>query len=330
MNGRNGRNGRNRGKHRYAVAASIVVAGIIAYGAAARPSDYWPAAIAALLGGLLAIAELVARYRDDPAGAVLSAPAAVYVVVNAAAAAAALYLLHVFDWTFGTTGTARNVTQVLTAGFGSAALFRSSLFNVATGDQIVGIGPSAILNVILTAADRAVDRQRALIRAESTGLIMGTFSFNKGAEPLLAYCVAAMQNITPGEAKAVENRISELRDPKNKAMPDVVKSYILGLQLLTLVGDHVLTQAIAHVRDALSAQEGTLLQILRQAGGAIPLQQLREQAGLELSEISSQLDDLNRRNLIRLEGGAGAEVVKLMDDNSRLAGAAPIRAVPDQ
>jgi uncharacterized membrane protein len=234
--------------------------------------------------------------------------------VNVAAAAAALYLLHVFNWTFGLTGAALNVTQVLTAGFGSAALFRSSLFNVATGDQIVGIGPSAILNVILTAADRAVDRRRADIRAANTAAIMEGFSFNKGAETLLAYCIATMQNVTPAEAKAVESRISELRDQKNKAMPDAVKSYILGLELLTLVGDHVLTKASGQVKGALLVQEETVLQIVRESGGTISLQQLRERAGLELSEISSQLADLRKRNLITVEGGAGNEKVKLIAD----------------
>jgi uncharacterized membrane protein len=309
--GRPGASGR-RAKRVYALSALVVVAGIIAYGAVAKPSGYWPYVIAAFLGGLLAIAELVSRYRDDPAGAVLSPPAAVYVVVNVAAAAAALYLLHVFDWTFGLTGTARNVTQVLTAGLGSAALFRSSLFNVATGDQFVGIGPSAILNVILTAADRAVDRRRADIRAANTAVIMEGFSFNKGAEALLAYCIATMQNVTPTEAKTVENRISELRDQKNNTMPDTVKSYILGLELLTLVGDQVLTKASEHVKDALLAQEKTVLQVLQQSGGTISLQQLRERAGLELSEISSQLADLKKRNLITLEGKAGNEKVKLI------------------
>jgi hypothetical protein len=301
-----------RAKRLYALSTLLVAAGIIVYGAVAKPSGYWPYVIAAFLGGLLAIAELVSRYRDDPAGAVLSMPAAVYGVVNIAAAAVALYLLHVFNWTFGLTGTGRNVTQVLTAGFGSAALFRSSLFNVAIGDQFVGIGPSAVLNVILTAADREVDRRRADIRAADTAEIMAGFSFNKGAETLLKYCIATMQNLTSAEARAVESRIYELRDQKNKALPDAVKSYILGLELLTLVGKHVLTKASAQVKDALLVQEETLLQVVRRAGGTISVQQLRERAGLELSEIYSQLADLQERSLITLEGGPGNEAVKII------------------
>ena len=303
---------RRREKYLYAISALAIAVAIIAFGVSARPPDYWPIVIAAILGMLLAIAELVARYRDDPAGAVLSAPAAVYVVVNAAASAGALNLIHVFNWMFGKTGAAVDVTQVLVAGFGSAALFRTSLFNITAGDQIIGIGPSAILNVILTAADRAVDRERAIIRDVNTSAAMKGFSFNMGAESLLAYCVATMQNITAGEVKVVENRISELRDQKNRAMPDQVKSNILGLELLTLVGHQVLTQASALVKEALSTQEEMVLQILRQAGGPISLQKLREQAGLEFSEISSLLDNLAKQNRIILEGDPGQQTVKIV------------------
>ena len=126
---------RQRVKRRYGYSALIIaiaLAALIICGISLRPSGYWPEVIAAIMGVLLAIAELVARYRDDPAAAVFSTPAAVYVLVNAGASAGALYLLHVFNWTFGLTGTPLVVTQVLTAGFGSAALFRSSLLNVAT------------------------------------------------------------------------------------------------------------------------------------------------------------------------------------------------------
>jgi hypothetical protein len=299
-------------RYLYALSALAIAAGIIAFGVSAKPSGYWPLVIAATMGMLLAITELVARYRDDPAAAVLSTPAAVYVIVNAAAAAGALYLIHAFNWTFGATGTALNVTQVLTAGFGSAALFRTSLFNVATGDQIIGVGPSAILNVILTAADRAVDRERASLREADTSTAMDGFSFSMGADSLLAYCVAAMQNLTPSEVKVVENKISELKDQKNRAIPDSVKSKILGLQLLTLVGRKVLSQASTLVKGALSEREDRVLQILRRAGVAISLQKLRETARLDLNEITPLLDNLEKRGTIILEGEPGKETAKIV------------------
>jgi predicted transcriptional regulator len=305
----------------YAFCALAIAAAIIAYGVAAKPRGYWPIVIAAILGVLLAIAELVSRYRDDPATAVLSAPAAVYVIVNAGASAGALYLLHVFNWTFGLTGTPLVVTQVLTAGFGSAALFRSSLFNVATGDQNIGIGPSALLNVILKAADRAVDRQRAVIRAAQTRTIMKGLRFDKGAESLWKYCVAAMQNITPAEAKAVENKISELRDPeKNRNLPDAVKSYILGLELLTLVGHQVLGQASAEVKDVLRTQEQAVLDFLKRNPNPIPIQTLQVEFGLAVSEVASLLKDLMKRGKITIKGDSGHEVVTITSSDDSATG----------
>jgi hypothetical protein len=312
----------------------LAVAGVIACGIVVEPKDYWPTVVACSLGALLAVAELVARYRDDPAAAVLSWPAAVYVGVNAAAAGVALYLIRVFGWTFGANGSAREAVQVLTAGFGSAALFRSSVFNVTAGDRVIGIGPSEILNVILTAADRAVDRERALIRATRAAEIMQGLKFEGNSEAILAYCVATMQNVSPEEARAVEAKISALRnDPKNNAINDKIKSYILGLSLLTLVGDNVLTKATDQLKKVLreeispptrgdpvesaipSSKKDKMLRVLRDEGGVMSLDELRKRVGLELEE-SYLIDDLQSRGLVKLQRGEeGNETIQITNTN---------------
>jgi hypothetical protein len=60
------------------------------------------------------------------------------------------------------------VAQVLLAGFGTMAFFRTSLFtlritcvHVAGRESDVAIGPAAVVQVIINAADRACDRFRA-------------------------------------------------------------------------------------------------------------------------------------------------------------------------
>jgi gamma-glutamylcyclotransferase (GGCT)/AIG2-like uncharacterized protein YtfP len=318
------------GRAVFVVCVLLIIAGLIAYGILAMPKDYWPAFVACVLGALLAIAELVARYRDDPAAAVLSWPAAVYVGVNATAAGMALYVIHVFGWTFGANGSALVAVQVLTAGLGSAALFRASVFNVTAGDRVIGIGPSEILNVILTAADRAVDRRRALIRATRAAQIMKGLTFEKSAEALLAFCIATMQNVTPDEAKVVEDKISTLRDRKNDGVHDTVKLYILGLALLSLVGDHVLEKASDQLRvifeEALPphAQDGTgsslvpptvdkrteVLQTLKENAGAMPLYDLRSQVRLGLTE-SYIIDELQQEGLVSIRGSDGSETIEM-------------------
>src|SRR6266511_3680160 len=102
----------------------VAVTGVIAVGIILKPPDYWAYVATAILGILLSISELVSRYKDDPSAAILSIPAAVYVITNVAAAIGSFYLIHVFGWDFGFTGSARETTQVLVAGLGSAALFR--------------------------------------------------------------------------------------------------------------------------------------------------------------------------------------------------------------
>lgn len=311
---------KQRARRLLVVTIMAIATGVIAIGVLRSPDNYWLIVISAVLGVLLAISELVARYRDDPAAAILSIPAVVYVTANAAAGAGALYLIRVFGWSFGTTGAAREVSQVLVAGLGSAALFRASFFNIPAGEQIIAVGPSAILNIILAAADRAVDRQRAVIRAARAAELMNEISFNDSAEELLAYCTAAMQNASPGEAKAIENRISELR---GKGLSDRVKSCILGLELLTLVGDQVLRQITGQLKAA--QEESTsasglttaelkarALKALEKAGGVMSLQELRQILAIGLEESVFLIRNLQEGSVITVEGEPGSESVCLI------------------
>lgn len=204
--------------------------------------------IAFLIGALVAVGELVSRYKDDPVRAVYSVPAGVYVAVNGLASAGALALIHIFNWNFGATDGQIRIIQVLVAGFGAIALFRTSLFNVTVTDQVIGVGPSVLLNVILTAADRAVDRRRALDRSQKVAEIMKDVSFEKSADSIRLFCFGLMQNALPAEKDAIVTTISNLRDPLNNSVPDQVKSYIFGLSLLGLVGEKVLRDSVRQLR----------------------------------------------------------------------------------
>ncbi|PZF79621.1 hypothetical protein [Jiangella anatolica] len=278
--------------------------------------DTFAAAIVALaLGALVAIAELVSRYRDDPLRAVWSLPAAAYVTVNAAASAAAFALIRAFDWTFGSSGTQTLVTQVLVAGFGSAALFRSSLFNITAGDQVVGVGPSAVLNVILSAADRAVDRQRAGFRAQNTTLSMAGVSFERSADALAIFCFGAMQNASSEEVKAIDDRISILRDQKYGHLPDQVKSYVLGLALATVVGDKVLHEAATHIKAVTpepppaDTPGSRIVEAL--LGGPLPTTELQVRAGVDIASFGSAMQELVGARVVTIRGSGETEQAEL-------------------
>jgi hypothetical protein len=201
----------------------------------------------ALIGALVGLGELVARYRDAPGTALRNGAAALYVGINAAAALAALGLIHAFDWTFGAeTPDALQWTRVLVAGFGAMAIFRSSLFIVRAGEQDVGVGPSGFLQVVLNAADRAVDRGRAGARAGEVSRAMDGVAFSKAAEALPSYCLALMQNASEEEKVALAHQVTLLRDAH---MEDRAKSLALGLALMNVVGRGVLEAAVLTLRE---------------------------------------------------------------------------------
>lgn len=199
--------------------------------------------LAALLGGLIGMAELVSRYRDEPAGALRSAAAYLYILVNCAASVLALLLIWLFDWKFSAQGADQvRFLRIMIAGFGAMALFRSSLFIVRMGNQDVGVGPSGLLQVILIAADRNVDRLRAAERDRVINSVMKGISFTKSRVSLAAYCFGLMQNLNAEEQATAAAQINRISDDTTAS--EEAKARLLGLILLSLVGADVLERAV--------------------------------------------------------------------------------------
>lgn len=200
------------------------------------------------MGALVGVSELVSRYRDEPGKAVFeSFPAWFYLLLNASASILALYFARLYGWKFGATDpTAIRVTQILAAGFGAMALFRTSLFVVRVGREDVGIGPSSILTIVLQAVDRAVDRRRAEVRDDFVAGLMKTVDFEKAFEALPAHCIALMQNLSEQDQQAFARQVKDIRSSQ---APPRAKSYLLGLALLNLVGEDVLKSAVNTLGD---------------------------------------------------------------------------------
>lgn len=195
-------------------------------------------AFGAMVGG----AELVARYRDAPLRAVFAPSALVYILINALAACFALWVIQANGWTFGgASPEAIALGQLIVAGFSAVAFFRSSLFTLRVGDSDVQVGPSAFLNIILNAADRAVDRTRAKARASAVSEIMAGVSFQKAKDALTGHCIALMQNVSTEEADQVGQAVTRLAQSD---IDEDVKSLNLGLLLMNMVGEYVLRTAV--------------------------------------------------------------------------------------
>jgi hypothetical protein len=155
-----------------------------------------------------------------------------------------------FGWEFGFgddqgTEAAAGVARTLVAGFGALGVFRSSFFRIRLGEQEVGVGPSALLDGLLTAADRSVDR----LQAEARGTFISTMGtllpFQVAAEALPAYCFQLMQNTSAEEERQIADLVRRLRE--QVGMDDEAKVRIVLLALLTVVGEAVLRQAIGEL-----------------------------------------------------------------------------------
>jgi hypothetical protein len=201
-------------------------------------------------GALVAIGELVARYRDKPTNTLQLPSSWFYIGVNAVASVGALAIIHGFGWRFGQSGAAALIMQVLAAGFGSAAIFRSSFFTVRVGTADVGIGPSVVLDSILAAADRATDRALAVMRATTITAILGNgdqrpIVFSKAILQLPPYCLALMQNLSASDQEALGTALAKLAV---QDIPPEEKLEVLILTLVDAVGDEVVISAVAHLR----------------------------------------------------------------------------------
>ena len=202
---------------------------------------------ASLFGVLVGLSEIVSRYRDEPTKATLSPPGILYIVVNALAACLALYTIDIFGWQFGmdekdTSTDAVRLVQVMLAGFGSIALFRSSLMNVRVGDKDINIGPSAVLQTILNAITSAVDRNRARSRADEIINTMQNMTFDEVKTALPSICFGLMQNLND---ESLDNARAELENLiKDPSLDNDTKIKCLGLTLMNVVGPNVLEDAV--------------------------------------------------------------------------------------
>ncbi len=203
---------------------------------------YWRYIAVLYIGGLVGVGELVSRYRDAPERALRSSAAILYVAVNALAGVAALFVVQAFGYATASTPLQTRITQVLLAGFGAMAFFRSSVFTVRVGDQDVSIGPVAFLEVILRATDRAVDRMRARVRADIVTRAMAGVSFDRAYSALPAFTLQLMQNVSAEELAAVGTALKSLKGSAELDNDTKVKN--LGLILLNLVGESVLVAAV--------------------------------------------------------------------------------------
>jgi hypothetical protein len=200
---------------------------------------------AALLGAVIGGAELLGRYQDRPAAALLSPSGLLYVAVNATGSTLALITAEALGWTFvlpdGSPEIGAAVAQVLAASVGAAALLRSS-FIISPG---VSIGPVLLLSGLLKIVDAAMERKRALSRLSGNDL--HGLSFARDHAALVELCSHALRRYDLAEAQRLGELAADLRSRDDLADADKLDCF--GLELSRLVGDRALRKAADRLRD---------------------------------------------------------------------------------
>jgi hypothetical protein len=317
----------------------VVMAGLLVAVLLAAGPHLWPVwlklAVANLLafgfGAAVGAAELVARYRDDPAHAVHSRPARLYMLVNGVVGWAAFWLIHSERMPLPTELFKGHplLNALVLGGFGGMALFRTSFFNVRIRDRDVPIGPAAVLQIILRAADRAVDRQRAGPRADEVRRIMQGVSYERAKSALPSYCYMLMQNVSQEERTDLDQWIVSM---EKSEIRDDAKAYYLGLQLMNLVGEVVLERAVMGLADRIKGPPRDEPPVLAEAsdfslGDVLPirevcvaltpaaaLKKLDLRSAQDLMAFDATLTDEATQVLIafaRLRADFGAETVSI-------------------
>jgi hypothetical protein len=197
-------------------------------------------AAVAVLGGVVGASELISRYKDNPGAAIRSSPSIFYIAINSAASVGSLLLMPE-----GWLGLSR-LMRILVAGVSAMAFFRTSLFVVRAGDRDVGVGPSGFLQIFLTAADRAVDRRRAGARSDAVARVMKGIDFDKAVKALPPYCLGLMQNVSPEDQQVLRQALDALKTGNSESS---VKALLLGIELINVVGEDVLTTAVKSLGD---------------------------------------------------------------------------------
>jgi hypothetical protein len=202
---------------------------------------------AALIGGAIGLAELVARYRDKPLSALLSPGGLLFVFVNASASIVALIAVIAAGWTFGlpddTPPSSLMAVRVIVAGLGSAAVLRMSF--APAQSRSAGTGPVSVLNGILRIADAELERKRALSRLSHNDL--SGLSFERDHAALAELCCHLMREFDLSEAQRLGGLAAELSHRDD--LTDADKLDCWGLELTRLVGERALRQAARRLRD---------------------------------------------------------------------------------
>jgi hypothetical protein len=264
------------------------------------------------LGAGAGLAELLARYRSDPGQLLRTTGAWLYVAINALAAVGALGVIRVLGLTFGARSPGvQHLLQVIIAGLGALAFFRSSISILRIGNRDVGIELAAIVNTMLEAVDKSVDRSQAKRRSKVVREAMDGISFARAYVGLPTYCLGLLQNASPEDQVALSKQVAEL--VRRKDMSEHHKVLALGVAVLNVVGPQILREGIAALGESIRSV-GVTEVIVGEVESEAVSSTLLVEAGVHEGSADEMIIELAR--LVNL--GSIGRFVELFDANARV------------
>jgi hypothetical protein len=215
----------------------------------------WRYLSVAAIGAAVGFAELVARYRDEPWSVGRSPPGLAFVGANALAAAIALFLMEYYRDAF--SSPADGLTRVLVAGFGAMLVLRSKLLTLRQpGGNEVEVGPAYVVDSLLAAVNRDVDRRRAERRILLVTGMARRFARHRFADaaPHLRASLLAFQSMDAEERRMLNERIrAMMEDGQLRELADEVKFAMVGYDYLTAFGEQAFTCAFEQLAASIPA-----------------------------------------------------------------------------
>ena len=189
------------------------------------------------LSFLVATAELMSKFRDEPYSLFKHSATWLYLIFNGLLALSCLFLL-VKTALFGVS-EADYVKAGLTAGLGSVVIMRSKFLKLTIGDKETAIGPEIIVNVFLETLETKIDRKRGLQRKKLVEKQMSDINFFKARDYVQTVLVNALQ--TKSE-ESIDKLMTAINEIAISELDDIDKSIALGFVILDFTGEDFLKE----------------------------------------------------------------------------------------
>ncbi len=206
-----------------------------------------PAIVAVLLGLVVGASEILSRYRDEPLRAVVTRPGLMYLGLNGVISGLTYGVLIRYGKSIAPALSDDRLLTAIVAGFAAMAILRSKFFTIRTpkGDAIA-VGPDAAVAAFLDAADRGVDRSRAVRRLALVTERASQVSSAAVAREYFDISLAAFQNLDEDERAAVINRMDTVAA---SVYPDELKLQAMCYAILVLTGERNFADIMTNLQE---------------------------------------------------------------------------------